>query len=90
MRATGTDRSPGVTGLDLPFLVGVAQRDADATVEHVERVFDLRVAMPRDLLGGTDAKLRDPKTRALRMVLALLDIEVVGIGHGASPQTRLA
>ena len=43
--------------------------------KHVERVTDVGVAMPRDLLRRADLKLGDAESRALQVMRDPLDIK---------------
>src|SRR5881396_3756270 len=57
-----------------PYLVlRIAHEDPQLALEHVERVLDVRVEMPRHLLRGRDLQLVDPKPRTLRVPRATLD-----------------
>lgn len=59
----------------LNALLRITQRPPDPADEHVERVTDARVAMPRNLLRRADLQLGDAESRALQMMHDPLDIK---------------
>ena len=59
----------------LDALRGITQRHPDPAGEHVERVTDARVSVPRDLLRRADLQLGDAKSRTLEMMRDPLDIK---------------
>src|SRR5690348_16748215 len=79
MRPPGPD-GIDVTGLQPQFLLRVLQKQSHLAFEHVERVGDIGMGVPRHLLGRRELQLRDAKAGAGGMHRAALDvIEVTGV-----------
>src|SRR5262245_27068057 len=64
----------GLAGTEPLLLLGVAQEQADAPFQHVERVLHAAVVVPGNLLALIEGQLGDPKARPRRVLRAPLDL----------------
>jgi hypothetical protein len=67
VRSARRNRSPRLPRLQIDLLVGVAQGNANPTLQNIKGVTDIRVPVPGNLLGRTDLQLSDSETWALGM-----------------------
>jgi hypothetical protein len=58
----------GLTWVEPYLLFGFTQEEADAPIDHIKRVLDITVAVPRHLLGRRDLEFGDTETAALEMM----------------------
>src|SRR5438093_4749070 len=82
MRPACPDRV-GLAGAEAYFRLWVAEEQAQAAFQDVERVLDVVVVVPGHLLAGADLELLDPEPRPLGVPCAALDfVEVARVLHG--------
>src|SRR5215469_14275592 len=72
VRPRGRDRK-GLAWRQSHVFLGVLQKDADRSNQHIECVMDVGVIVPRHLLGGTDLQLGYAKARARGVNSTALD-----------------
>src|SRR5207245_3723845 len=71
-----------LAGPEAHFLLRIAQEQAQAALQDVERVLDLVVIVPGHLLARADLELRDSKARTLGMPGPALDlVEMTRVPH---------
>src|SRR5262249_28740362 len=64
----------GLAGPEADLLLRVAEEEPQPALQDVERVLDVRVGVPRHLLGLRDLELADPEARPLGVARAALDL----------------
>jgi len=62
-----------LAGGEPDLLFGIAQEESQVSLDHVERILNIRVVMPRYRLIRRDLEFRDSKARPLGMISPALD-----------------
>src|SRR5262245_49872051 len=72
VRATGF-RGEGLAGREADLFLGVLQEDPQVALQHIERIADFVVVVPRHFLRGRELQLLDAETRPLGKARTMLD-----------------